>query len=176
MIEKIKNWDEMEETEVGSSGLPKGIYIVKVVAVKDIAERQYLEVKFDIVKGEYEGFFKRVSGGDYAAWSNQGIYRASYKESAARFFKRFITAVQKSNKNYVWDWNEQSLIGKYFVVVMDEEEYEKDGEIRVSVKCQSIRSIEAYQKNEIQLPGLKKLREQPVKQTSATPIMGDLPF
>ena len=175
MIDKIKNWDEMEETEVGSSGLPKGIYVVKVVAVKDIPEKQYLEIKFDIVKGEYEGFFKRVANGVYSEWSNQGIYRASYKESAAVFFKRFITAVQKSNKNYVWDWNEQSLLNKYFVVVMDEEEYLKDGEVRVSVKCQSVRSIEAYQKGDIKLPGLKKLKSAPVA-TPSVAVVDDLPF
>lgn len=175
MIIKPKDWDTVEETETGSSGVPKGIYPVKIVAVKDITEKQYLEIKFDIAKGEYEGVFSRMSNGDLDKWSNQGIYRASYKESATVFFKRFITAVQKSNKNYLWDWDEQSLKNKFFVAVMGEEEYMWEGELRLAVRIQSCRSLEALQKGEIKEPQLKKLKET----KPAAPVevlVGESPF
>ena len=176
MVIKPQDWDNLDESETGGNGITPGIYIVKIVGVRDVTEKQYLEIKFDIAKGEYENIFSRMSKNDLSKWSNQGIYRASYKETATVFFKRFITAVQKSNKNYLWDWDEQSLKNKFFVAVMCEEEYlNKEGELRLSVKLQSCRSLEALQKGEIKEPVLKKLK------TNSTPTVvevedKDVPF
>ena len=44
---------------------------------------------------------------------------------------------------------------------MGEEEYEKDGEVKVTVKIREPRSIEAWQKGEIKTPELKKLKKKP---------------
>ena len=117
-------------------------------------------------------------------WSNQGTTYRSYKDSANRFFKAFITAIEKSNakSNYRWNWDEKSLIGKYFVAVFGEEEYEDQyGEVKVSVKVQDIRSIPALRENAIEIPPLKKLKKKSETKpaTSYTSINisdDDLPF
>ena len=175
-MKEFENWNELEEQEVVSikSYVPVGIYPAKIVAVKDIQEKEYLEIKFDIAKGEYLDFFKKntING----EWMNQGIYRVSYKESAHQLFRSFITAIQKSNQNYVWNWNEQSLVGKYFIVVMGEEEYlSKDGDVRIAVKPRQARSIEAYQKGLVKELPIKKLKQQP-KEDVVEVNLGDLPF
>lgn len=168
MLNKPKDWDEVKESEVvESEGLPVGIYPVRILKVKDISEKEYLEIQFDIVKDtKYTGYFKKLTERLQETkkdleWANQGIYRASYKETATKFFKAFITAVQKSNKGYVWDWNPQSLVGKFFVANYGEEEYEYEGNIKIAVKMREPRSIEAWQKGEIETPKLKQLKAKP---------------
>lgn len=174
MIKKMNGYDELQETEVLSGGgLPKGIYPLQIKNVNDVSDREYLEVMVDIVKNpNYSGYFKKLAdANENGRYPNIGIWRASYKESAAKFFKAFITAVQKSNPNYVWDWNEKSLIGKYCVGVFDEEEYEYNDEVKVSVRLREIRSIDAYKNNEIKMPGLKKLK----KVVSVAPVNVEIP-
>lgn len=185
MINKPKGYDEVEESEVVSGGgLEVGIYPVQIKCVKDVSDKEYLEIQFDIVKDKkYAGYFAKLKENlDIENWPNQGIYRASYKETATKFFKAFITAVQKSNQGYVWNWNEQSLVGKYFVAVFGQEEYEYEGEVKVSVKIREPRSIEAWQKGEIKIPELKKLKKKetqvdPFAALATQPISdADLPF
>ena len=160
MINKPKDWEEVEESEVVERPkLVKGIYPAQIKDVIDHPEKGYLEVRFDIVSDKtYAGWFAKQEE-KFGAWPNAGIYRASYLETATRFFKGFITAIQKSNQGYVWNWDQNTLKGKYFVAVMGEEEYlASDGTIKVSVKIREPRSKEAWQKGEIKIPELKKLK------------------
>lgn len=174
-MKQIENFENIEEL---SSGLEKGIYVLQIRKVKDIVEKQYLEVKFDIFDGPNKGYFARLSNENYDNWSNIGIYRASYKETATKFFKNFITSVQKSNQNYIWNWDENTLVGRLFVGVFDEEEYvNKDGDISTIVKLQSVRSLESMRNGEIKLPGLKKLKKQEEKSEGFdTTFLNALPF
>lgn len=184
MINKPKGYDELEENEVVSdSGLEVGIYPVQIKKVTDISDKEYLQIEFEIVKGKYVGYFGKLKESlELESWPNQGIYRASYKETATKFFKAFITAVQKSNQGYVWNWNEQSLVGKYFIAVFGQEEYEDaNGDVKVSTKIREPRSIEAWKKGEIKVPEYKKLKrkETPVVDPFANIVNiseEDLPF
>lgn len=164
MINKPKGYDEIEENEVVEGLRVKiGPHPVQIKEVIDNADKQYLEIHFDFCQGEYKNYvanLKENTGAD--KWPNIGIYRASYKETATKFFKAFITAVQKSNNGYVWNWNEQTLKGKYFVANMGEEEYyDQNDELKVTVKIREPRSIEAWQKGEIKIPELKKVKPKP---------------
>lgn len=137
--------------------LKKGIYGLEIKDVVDVPDREYLEIYFDITKGEFANY--------YATWkANDGKDHSktirSYKTSALPFFKAFTTAVEKSNPGYHWDWDEKKLIGKKVIGVFGEEEYVKeDKTIGVVVRIQDFRSLEAYQKGEIQIPELKKLSD-----------------
>lgn len=183
MINKPKDWDEVAESEVvESSGLPVGAYPCQIKNVIDIAEKEYLEIQFDIVKGDYTNYFIDLQERlNLDKWPNQGIYRASYKETATKFFKAFITAIQKSNQGYVWNWNPETLKGKYMIANFAEEEYEYEGDIKTSVKVREIRSIEAWKAGDVKELPLKKLRTTK-KDTSVnfdeikTVSADDLPF
>lgn len=174
MINKPSNWDEVQENEVVSNeGLEIGPYPCQIKEVIDIAEKEYLEVRFDIVKDpKFKNYFENLKERlALETWPNQGIYRASYKETATKFFKAFITAIQKSNQGYVWNWDPKSLKGKYMVANFAEEEYEYEGEIRTSVKVREIRSIEAWQKGEVKELPLKKLK---VKKPAINDMFGEV--
>ena len=184
-MRQIKDFDKLPNEEVVEfESLEKGAYICQIKDVEDVVEKEYLKIKFDIVDGKYKGWFDNYANGVLNDWSNQGTTYRSYKDSANRFFKAFITAIEKSNakSNYRWNWDEKSLVGKYFVAVFGEEEYEDQyGEVKVSVKVQDIRSIPALRENAIQIPPLKKLKKKSETKpaTSYTSINisdDDLPF
>lgn len=159
--------------------LPAGIYGVKITNVVDNPEKEYLEVYCDITKGEYANYFKTLV--DSGMKDTSRTFR-SYKSNALPFFKAFITAVEKTNPGYKWDWDEKKLIGKNVIAVFGEEEYEdEEGEIKVSTKIQEFRSLQAYQEGKITVPPLKKLNkpEKEVISESSSELLvedEDLPF
>ena len=162
MINKPANWDTIEENEVAEGlKMEVGPQPAQIKAVIDHPDKEYIELQFDIVQGKYKDYFKNMFDRmEIEKWPNQGIYRASYKETATTMFKAVITAIQKSNQGYVWNWDPQSLKGKYMVVVYGEEEYEYNGDVLTAVKPRSIRSIEAWKKGDIATPQLKKLKKR----------------
>lgn len=155
--------------------LPAGIYGVKITNVVDVPEKEYLEIYCDITKGEYANYFKTLVDNGLRDSSKE---IRSYKTNALPFFKAFITAVEKTNPGYHWDWDEKKLIGKNVIAVFGEEEYEdKEGNIKIRTVVTEFRSLEAFQQGKIKVPELKKL---PVKEVVSEEIniidTDDLPF
>lgn len=157
-MKKIDGFNEVVEVGVKKS-LPVGAYVSKILAVIDNPQKEYLEIQFDIVQGEFKGYFTELEKGTGKFY---GRAFRSYTDKALPYFKGFITAVEKSNKGYTWDWNETSLVGKLLVVVFGQEEYDdgKSAEVKVNVKPQEFRSLEALEKGDIKLPALKQLSEE----------------
>jgi len=161
--------------------LPKGIYLLKITNVVDVPEKEYLEVYSDVAKGEYMNYFKTLTDNGLKDTSRS---IRSYKSNALPFFKAFITAVEKSNPNYKWDWDESKLVGKFVIGVVGEEEFEdKEGNIRIGTKIVEFRSIEAFKEGRIKVPELKKLppkQETPVSESQNLEQLNiddlDLPF
>lgn len=175
-MRQIEGWDSI--TESGElKRLPAGAYICKIIEAKDIQDKEYLDVYFDIVEGEFKDYFKVLQEN---SGKNYGRITRSYKTNALPFFKAFITAVTKSNAGFVWNWDEKTLTDKLCVVVFREEEYEADGVVKSNSKPFEIRSIEALKAGKIEIPAMKKL-EKPVTETTEAPkdlslANEDLPF
>jgi hypothetical protein len=159
--------------------LPAGIYGVKITKVVDNPQNQYLEIYCDIVKGDFKDYFKTLTD---AGLKDTSLSFRSYKQNALPFFKAFITAVEKTNPGYHWDWDETKLVGKNVIAVFGEEEYlDKNGEVKVGTRVAEFRSVDAWKEGKLKVPELKKLppkpeaiREAPVEDTILDP--NDLPF
>lgn len=150
----IQNWNLVDEAGEFKR-LPAGIYGVKITNVVDVPDKEYLEIYCDITKGEYANYFKTLVENGLSD-SSRSI--RSYKTKALPFFKAFITAVEKTNAGYQWDWDEKKLIGKNVIAVFGEEEYkDAEGNVRVSTKVAEFRSLQAYNEGKIKVPELKKL-------------------
>lgn len=147
-------------TEAGDiERLPAGIYGVKITKVVDHPNEEYIEIYSDITKGEYANYFKTLED---SGMTNTSRHLRSYKTKAVPFFKAFITAVEKTNPGYKWDWDEQKLVGKNVMAVFGEEEYKtKDGNVIVVTNLVEFRSLEAYKEGKITVPPLKKLPPEP---------------
>lgn len=156
-MKPIANYDKINEAGEFVR-LPAGIYGVKITDVIDNPANEYLEVYCDITKGEYANYFKSLK--DAGLTDTSRSFR-SYKANAIPFFKAFITAVEKTNPGFNWDWDEKKLIGKNVIAVFGEEEYiANNGEVRVATRVVEFRSLEAYQSGKIKVPELKKLSEE----------------
>ena len=116
-----------------------GPYICKITAVEDIKDKEYLKVYYDIDDGELKGYYTEART-NQPEWLWMGAYVKSYKQTALSLFKRFCSAVSKSNGNFVFDAGEvnaeeQTLVGKRIGLVFQEEEYESNmGDIKTRLK------------------------------------------
>lgn len=178
-MKKLNDFNYDADEVVKSESLKPGIYLCKILAVTDFEDKEYLELKIDIEKGDFKGYFQNQERA-FGYYPSSGKSYQSYKETSKKFFQAFITAIRKSNPNFVWNWNEQTLVNKLFVGNFGEEEYEKqDGTIGISIKLREIRSIEAFKNNEIKELSLKKLKkkQEEIKQETISEInIDDLPF
>lgn len=176
-MKPIKEYDLVNEAGEFKR-LPAGIYGVKITNVVDVPDKEYLEVYCDIVKGEYANYFKTLVDNGLND-SSRSI--RSYKSKALPFFKAFITAVEKTNPGYNWDWDEKKLIGKNVIAVFGEEEYlDKDNNVKVGTKLVEFRSLEAFNAGKIKVPELKKLPPTETVELEADATtsvdLNDLPF
>lgn len=159
-MREIQNWDDIQAIEDGQgydSPAPGG-YIVKITEVEDREEQEGLLISYDIARGDYTGYAAdtelRAGFWPLRTW-------VSYKDSALRFFKGFITCVEVSNPNYHFSTkNVQGLVGKYFGVVLGEEQYrKKNGDVGIRLYTAQRRSGQAIKNGDFKIPDLKPLKE-----------------
>ena len=93
----MKSIDLTNVQEAGEFTRPAaGPYICGIVKVEDVADKEYLKVTYDIIEGEFKGYYKEMRANN-PDWAWAGAYVKSYKDSAKPMFKRFCTAVSRSN-------------------------------------------------------------------------------
>ncbi len=164
-MKKINDWENIKESS-DFKRLEPGAYICAIKAVEDVPEKEYLKIYFDIVRGDNKGYFQQLYDSDTRKdkkWPVAGTLIRSYKESALSMFKGFTTAVEKSNKNFKWDFDEKKLVKKYVGLIIADEEYlNQKGQKRVRNYVASVRSLEAIEKGDFTIPALKELDESKV--------------
>lgn len=159
-MKRIEGWENIKENS-GFEKLSPGGYIVKLLNIQDVPEKEYLKISFDIDEGEKKGFFTEQYKNNTQTdkkWPNAGSFIRSYKATAASMFRGFTNAVENSNKGYTFDFNEESLKGKKVGVIVAEEEYvNQKGQVRVRTYVSAVRSVDTIKKGEFTVPELKKL-------------------
>ena len=171
-MRKVNNWENVQEPTKFKRLAPGG-YICAIKDVKDVPEKEYLEIQFDIVKGDEKGYFQKQYDNDTRAnkkWPNAGILRRSYSDKSASFFKGFITSIEKSNKNFTWNWDESKLKNKYFGAVIGEEEYlTQKGKKGVRNNVVFVYSTETIENGDFEIPQLKVLNATKASNQSTKP-------
>lgn len=166
-MKKINNWENVKEN-TSIERIPAGGYICGIKRVTDVPEKEYLKIEFDICRGEYKNFFQKQYDADTREdkkWPNAATTYRSYKDSAASMFRGFTNAIEKSNKNYHWDFDEKTLVNKIMGVILGDEEYmNQSGKVRVRTHVVAVRSTDTIENNQFTVPELKKL-EQTVQTT-----------
>lgn len=175
------------EEATDRKSLPAGGYICKFTKVEDNPDRNFLYIEFDIAKGEFEGYYKKLSD-EYNFWG--GKCWRSYTEKALPLFKRFCSCVNKSNNGFIFDGDtnadEQTLVGKLIGLVLCEEEYMgNDGNIKTRLYVDREYSVEDIIAGNFKVKELKKYEDKdaqeepkPTSDTfmSVTGDKTDLPF
>lgn len=161
-----------------------GAYICKITDVEDITNKEYLKVSYDIDQGEFKGYYTEMRE-NHPDWLWAGAYVKSYKPTALSLFKRFCSAVSKSNGNYVFDAGEvnseeKTLVGKKIGIVLQEEEYESNtGDIRTRLKVAREFQIDKLADQTVPEP-IKVARTEPFSTSSSVFVPAgtdeELPF
>lgn len=165
------NIDWSKEQEAQEFARPgAGAYICRIVSVEDNPSKEYLKIYADIAEGEFKDYGKLSEERTGKDWDYIRFNR-SYKPKARGFFKGFLTALEKSNRNFSadkFDGNEQRMKGMWIGLVLGEEEYvKKDGSVGVRTYVDSIRSGEAIRQGDYKIPELKKLDQA---DTASAPV------
>jgi hypothetical protein len=161
----MKRVDMTEVKEAGSFERPEaGAYACVIRKVEDFPQKEYLKVTYDIAAGKFEGYYDQMRA-DHPDWAWAGAYTKSYKTRALPMFKRFCSAVSKSNGAFVFDGStvnadERTLIGKRIGIVLQEEEYYSDsGEKRTRLIVNKEFPIDKLAEQKVPAP--KLLPEDP---------------
>lgn len=152
-----------EATVGGFKRLPAGGYVIKIAKCEDNPSNSTLKFYFDIAEGEYKNFYSESYKNDTRTpkkWG--GTFTKSYdtsKPKALSFLKQFVTAVQNSNKGFVWDEeHEEQFKNKIVGATFREEEYVgNDGKVRTSVKPDMFHSADKIRKGDFEIREPKKL-------------------
>lgn len=168
-MKAIDEFDKIEANEGAGDfrKLIKGGYVCPIKKVIDHADKEYLEIYYDIAEGEYKDWFND-NFEKFGTWN--GKFNRSYKDAAKTFFKGFTTAVEQSNPGYKWNWDEKTLANKYIGLVLGEKEYiSKTGEIKVCLEVSRNTSIDKIRSGDFKIPDLKKLKpdQKPLPSYSA---------
>lgn len=157
-MKQINDWENIKEaTEFPK--LTEGGYIGIVKIVEDDSGKEYLKIGYDIAEGEYKDYYTKLYNSQNF-WG--GTFYRSYKESASAFFKGFITAIERSNPAYKWNWNEQTLKGKLIGLVLGLEEYiptmgEHAGKVKERLYVAQVRTVDEIRTGNYKIPEKKVL-------------------
>lgn len=173
----MKKIDLSKIQEAGSGSykkLPAGGYVLRILKCDDVSDKNRLDFYFDIAEGEYKDFYGEKYKSDTREnkkWG--GRFSKSYdanNERALPFFKQFVTAIQNSNKGFVWDGeHEQQFVKKLVGASFREEEYiGNNGKVQTSCKPDMFHSVDKIRKGEFEVRDIKRLDPSKVASTTTT--------
>ena len=170
MIRRPNNWNEVKEFS-DRQKLPLGAYVCKVkkAAVQNNQYGDQLCILFDIVEGEFSGFFnEEYKNNTYDNKKWKGVLRlyipkddgSEKDEWTKRTFKGMTAAFEKSNPGYAWNWDENSLVGKMVGILFRNEEWENDeGKSGWTVRPFRAITVDSVRNEEFTLPKDKPLKK-----------------
>lgn len=176
MIRRPNNWNDVQEFS-DRQKLPLGAYVCKVrkaiVQSNDFGEQ--LCILFDIVEGEFKGFFDEDFKSNTRAdkkW--KGVLRqfipkddgSEKDEWTKSSFKGMTTAFEKSNPGYQWNWDEASLAGKMVGILFRNEEWEYENKTGWAVRPFRAISVDSVRNEDFTLPKDKPLKNKTVSSNS----------
>lgn len=160
-MQKFADYDTTQVNEFGEyERLKLGGHICKILEVKieklttkEGKDFEQLSLKIDIAEpDEQAGFYNRKFVQDAQIDALKAKWKGFYKltipnDSSEEFiktnFKTLVTSIEKSNPGYVWNWEENTLVGKVFGGVFGIEEFTNlDGNLVSFTRCRFVRSTE----------------------------------
>lgn len=120
-MQPIQGFEQVQAIHGRQGSLPGGAYVAVVVRAKEDTTgygNQCLKVVYDIVEGEFAGRFADLAADPEQDWRHEA--EIDLQEANGARLKALVEAVQASNPGYVWDWNEQGLVGRVFGLVLQE--------------------------------------------------------
>lgn len=178
MIRKYNGY-KPQKIGTGREILPAGGYVAEIVDahVERTEWGERLILSFDIVEGEYLGFFAKdyaSAQGEMKKW--RGVYRASIPQDdgterdgwSKRTFDNLAASFEESNPGYVWNWDEATLKGKRVGVLFRNKEWEIDGRTGWTTECSALTDVNSIREGNYKVPKDKPLSGQSTASQSYT--------
>lgn len=168
MIRKPRVYDETQVYDALEK-LPVGGYVLKILGVKVESYNwgQVLVLRVDVAEGEHAGFYQKnyEMQQDNKKW--KGTFRINLPKDdgteqdswAVKRLKASMTAIEKSNEGYAWNWDENSLKGKLVGGLFGNKEYEYNGQRGFFTDCRTLCSVEKIRSGNFTIPADKMLKE-----------------
>lgn len=173
---------EIKKNVAAGEPLPAGGYVANIInaQVMNYSWGDVLVISFDIVEGEYKGFFSKQYNEDTREdkkW--RGNYRLTipqeknkWFESQKRTFGNALACIEESNPGYHWNWDESSLLGMSVGVLIRDYEYDINGRTGWSTEACALASAQDIREKRFRQPKAKPLKNKPVTQEDI--FSGDL--
>ena len=158
MIKMPTNWKDIKEAGGDFPRLTPGGYVCVIKKVTDFPEDkdQFIEVEYDVVEGDC----KNIALDAYERFGNWSYkFRVYYRQKSLGFFKHFVSAVEKTNPNFTFNFdNINCLVNKGIgLVIGTRQYYGRDGSLKEAPDVQDY--CTANDVREDALPSSPKVRE-----------------
>lgn len=123
-MKPINNYEKYQAYDNNTSQLPVGGYVFRISAVRyeqgQNGTSDRIVVAFDVAEGEFAGFFKKKFDADQnedKKWKGTTTLYIPKEDGSEqdnwtiRKLKTFTNALEDSNPNYKWDWDENKWKG-----------------------------------------------------------------
>ena len=184
-MKKPSNWNDVKAAGERVK-LPAGGYEAKIINAKVVnydgsnGSYERLEIAVDITAGEYKDYYKQdfdSNTRDDKKW--RGVARfyvptddGSEKDEYTKSVLKSVTdALEDSNKDYHWDWDETRLKGLKVGILVRDKEYEIDGKHGFSPEIFRFTDINRIKEGKFTVPKQKLLKGS--SGTSAAASSGD---
>ena len=184
-MKKPSNWNDVKAAGERVK-LPAGGYEAKIINAKVVSydgsngSYERLEIAVDITAGEYKDYYKQdfdSNTRDDKKW--RGVARfyvptddGSEKDEYTKSVLKSVTdALEDSNKDYHWDWDETRLKGLKVGILVRDKEYEIDGKHGFSPEIFRFTDINRIKEGKFTVPKQKLLKGS--SGTSAAASSGD---
>lgn len=184
-MKKLSNWNDVKAAGERVK-LPAGGYEAKIINAKVVSydgsngSYERLEIAVDITAGEYKDYYKQdfdSNTRDDKKW--RGVARfyvptddGSEKDEYTKSVLKSVTdALEDSNKDYHWDWDETKLKGLKVGILVRDKEYEIDGKHGFSPEIFRFTDINRIKEGKFTVPKQKLLKGS--SGTSAAASSGD---
>lgn len=163
--------------------LPKGGYVLKIMGaeVRENRNGQYIKISCDVAEGEYKDFFANEyhdQQQEDKKWHCNYLLNVPNDDGTEkdgwtkRRFKTVTEALESSNTDYHFDWDEKKFKDKLIGGLFNEREYQKnDGSIGRAINLAQLCSVEKVRSGNYKLPDDKLLANRPV--TASAPSTDD---
>lgn len=176
------NWNSIQSTNDTFTPLPAGPYVAKVTDAIDNPEKEYVEVIYDIAEGQHAGYYSDEWGKSHPYAHH---FYMSYKETALGMLKGRLDAFAASNAGFdpfaAWDGGRLDMFrGRIVGINLQEEEYERDGEVRVRLNVCGVMDVQRVRDGKVKPKPRKTLggsaSTKPAAQQAPALNDSDLPW
>jgi hypothetical protein len=164
------NWNEIAApAERRNLDVTAAVCGIKKAVVQEDDFGAKLCIVFDIAEGEYSGYYQEeFDNNQFEGKKWKGVLRlwlpkndgSEQDEWTKRTLKGFVTAIEKSNPGYTWNWDEKSLASKWIGILYRNEEWEYNGKHGWTKRPFRAISIDSVREGSFKAPKDKPLKNK----------------